>query len=289
MKATPPIDPSVIGTLRFAGRKESWVAESLGRFYKIVRKSDDPLRDLNDPACIETATREYADMRFLHELSDRVCCPERIEQACVVYPLLTGPDMRTLLMSRTADELQETCLLDAISLLARLHVGSDRLMAYPIKDYQRDSFLPPGPELLERMEGRKRTLVVTGFEARNFRFDKDKVAWFFFDPHHLWLGYPEEDFARFVISLLMIRGRRGGLRPWTGFDRFGLLSVYEDSAAAKLDRKLLNYFLHEQLAKRRFYAMKGMQRLRAPARILGRHYTNWYYRRLRRSLESQKF
>jgi len=281
--------PGDIASLRFARRKESWVAEAFGRFYKIVRKGDDPLRDLCEPECIQTALREYTDMRFLHGISERACRPERIEQACIVYPLLSGPDMRTLLMDADAHRQHRASLGAAMALLARLHHPEGKSAAYPAKDYRRDSFLPPDRDALERMERRERTLVVTGFEARNFRFDQDRAAWFFFDPHHLWLGFPEEDFARFVISLLMIKGRLRSFRPWTDFDRFGLLSTYEDLAPAGLDRKLLNYFLREQLAKRRFHAMQATRHMRAPIRILGRQYTDLYYRGLRRSLGSQEF
>ncbi|MGH8113437.1 MAG: hypothetical protein ACREPS_00070 [Rhodanobacteraceae bacterium] len=276
-----------ITTLKFRRRKESWVAEADGCFYKITRRSNDPLQDLGDPACIATSLSEYTDVRYLRELSDRVCCPERIEQACIVYPLLTGPDMYVLLMSNPAHERRESCLRDALQLLARLHHDSGA--GHPMKDYRRDSFLPPNREVLDCMERRKRTLVITGFEARNIRFDSNRAAWFFFDPHHLWRGFPEEDFARFLVSLLMIRGRRGGPRPWTSFDRFGLLSTYENFAPAKLDRNLLNYFLHEQLAMRRSHAMKSARQLPTPSRVFGVAYTQFYYRQLRRTLPSQKF
>lgn len=275
--------------LKFTRRRESWIAQSSAHFYKIIRKSNDPMQDLRDPECVATALREFTDMRFLHALSDRACRPDRVEQACVIYPLLSGPDMRTLLMNQAAREQHETCLRDAMMLLARLHGTGGESSQYPIKDYHRDSFLAPDQEVLERMSGRRRTLVATGFEARNFRFDQSRGAWIFFDPHHLWLGFPEEDFARFMISLLMIKGRRGGLRPWTDFDRFRLLSSYESLAPAKLDRKLLNHFLYEQLAKRKFYATRALLHMRTPTRTFVRHYTNLYYRQLLRSLEAQQF
>ena len=265
------------------------MAESSGSFYKIIRRTDDPLQDLDDPVCIDTASREFADMRFLHGISDRICPPERNERACIVYPLLSGPDMREVLLDKRARAQHESCLREAMELLARLHQRADGLAQYPVKDYRCDSFVLPDPGTSERMKERKRTLVVTGFEARNFRFDAGKAAWFFFDPHHLWQGLPEEDFARFLISLLMIKGRRRGFRPWKDFDRSELLAMYEESAPTKLDAKLLNYFLHEQLAKRRFHAMKAIPRMGPPAGAFVRTYTDWYYRRLQGALESQKF
>lgn len=279
--------PLAIDTLRFTRRRESWVAESRGCFYKIVRHGNDPLRDLDDPACIETARREYTDMQFLHALDGAACRPERIERACIVYPRLGGPDMRALLLGRGPAAPRVACLEAAMRSLARLHhADADR---YPVKDYRRDGFLAPGAAVLARMQGRARTLVVTGFEARNFRFDESRNAWCFFDPHHLWRGLPEEDLARLVVSLLMLPGRRRGPRVWTHFDRFALLDAYAANAPAKPDRPLLDWFLAEELAKRRFHAMKLARRLPAAARMPGVAYTALYYARLRRALASLRF
>lgn len=280
-----PLDP--LATLRFARRRESWVAASRGRFYKITRKSDDPLRDLVDPACIATSLREYTDMCFLHGLDEAACRPESVDRACIVYPLLSGPDMRTVLVGRASTEPREASLHGAMNLLARLHRGN--AAGYPVKDYRRDGFLAPPPAVLERMAGRPRTLVVTGFEARNFRFDRSRNAWCFFDPHHVWIGHPEEDFARFMISLLMIRGRRGGPRVWTLFDRFRLLAAYETLAPFKLDRALLNYFLDEQLAKRRFHATRLARRMPPTTRPFVMAYTFVCYHRLQRALSALRF
>lgn len=281
--------PSIgwIDRLEFKRRKESWVAESAGRFYKIVRKSDDPRRDLDDAACIAIATREYMDLRFLHALDDAVCRPERIDRACVIYPSLSGPDLRTLLLDAHSAEVREASLHSAMRLLAHLHHGD--AAGYPVKDYLCDGFLAPSPAVLARMCGRTRVLVVTGFEARNFRFDERRGAWCFFDPHHVWRGFPEEDFARFLVSLLTLRGRRSGPRPWVDFDRFRLLAAYEALAPARLDTQLLNYFLHEGLAMRRFHALRSAHGMAPVARPFGEAYTRFYYRRMRRALAAQHF
>jgi hypothetical protein len=276
-----------ISTLRFTRRKESWVAASAEHFYKITRTSEDPMCDLVDPACIGTSLREYTDACFLHGLDAAVCRPEGIDHACIVYPFLSGPDLRTWLISRACSGQHEKPLYSAMALLARLHHG--KAEGYPVKDYRRDSFLAPPPAALERMADRRRTLVVTGFEARNFRFDHSRDAWFFFDPHHIWIGHPEEDFARFMISLLMIRGRRRGLRLWTEFDRFRLREAYEKLAPAKLDGTLLNYFLREELAMRRFHATKLARRMPAATRAFVTAYTRLYYHRLQRGLAAQRF
>lgn len=283
--AAPPMDP--IGDLAFRRRKESWVAESGGCFYKVVRRSNDPRRDLDDPACAAIATREYDDLCFLHALDPAVCRPTRIDRACVVYPTLTGPDLRTLLLRASTHATHAAALHSAMQLLAHLHHGDAG--GHPLKDYRRENFLPPGPAVLARMQGRPRTLVITGFEARNFRYDKPRATWRFFDPHHVWRGYPEEDFARFVVSLLMLPGRRRGPRTWAGFDRFRLLGEYEALAPARLDRPLLNYFLDEKLAMRRFHALRSAHRAAFAVRPIGVAYTRFYYQRMQRALALQHF
>lgn len=286
--SAPATLSDALAALTFVRRKESWVATSVGYFYKIARHGDDPMRDIDDPSCIATAAREYADMRFLASLADAVCRPERIEGACIVYPRLGGPDLRTLLLDRASLTGQrDAALRSAMRLLARLHHGD--AAGHPVKDYRRDGFLAPNAEVLDAMRRRQRTLVVTGFEARNFRYDVDRDAWFFFDPHHLWSGCPEEDLARFVISLLMLPGRRHGPRVWTDFDRFRLLQAYEADAPGKLDRPLLDWFLAEELAKRRFHAIRLANRLPAARRVVGVAYTRVYYRWLRRALAFQQF
>jgi hypothetical protein len=87
----------------------------------------------------------------------------------------------------------------------------------------------------------------------------------------------------------MIRGRRRGLRLWTRFNRFRLRNVYESLAPAQLDDTLLNYFLFEELAMRRFHAIKLARRTPAMARAFLMAYTRLYYHRLQRALASRRF
>ena len=89
-----------LAEIAFTPRKESWVASSADRFYKIFRRSDDPLRDWLDPACMEKAGREYVDTLLLRGLSEHVCTPLRLDHACVVYPRLSGPDLRPMLQQQ---------------------------------------------------------------------------------------------------------------------------------------------------------------------------------------------
>ena len=282
MKAALPDDLSnEIVNLRFMRRQESWVAESSGHFYKIIRKSDDPLRDLRDPACIETARREYNDLRFLHQLSDNVCCPERMEQGCIVYPYLSGPDMRVVLQSDATHEQRATCLREAMVLLARFHSAVGNVGRYPVKDYQRDNHLTPNAAITERIAARNRTLVISGFEVRNLRFDQTRKAWRFFDPHHVKRGMPEEDFARFVVSLLMVNwGRDGTLRCWSDFDMDDLLAMYERAASINLDKALLDHFLRQTVVMRKSFAMKALRTMKPAQRIIGWPYLMMYFQQI---------
>lgn len=281
-----------IESLEFIPRKESWVASSSGWFYKIFRASDDPARDWRNPACIETATREYVDTLFLRRLSDHVCAPVRRDHACVVYPHLSGPDMRAMLQQRDgADQRQCSAgLHDAMAVLARLHAGSAEVAEYPVKDYLHNGYFAPDAGVAERISARARTLFIGGFEVRNFRFDRQHNGWFFFDPQRVFLGMPEDDVARFIVSLLMINwGRGGSLRLWQDFDPIDLLSAYEHAAKRSLDRTLLNYFLRETVAMRRHFAEKSLRSMSRVRRIPGRPYLAIYFLQLQQWVENHEF
>jgi hypothetical protein len=275
-----------IDELAFTARKESWVASSAGRFYKIFRRSDDPARDWLDPLCMEKASREYADTLFLGRLSGRVCTPVRLDHACVVYPLLSGPDMHPMLrqMRGAADARRRTgALREAMVLLAQLHGAKRDTADYPVKDYLHNGYLVPDVAVTRRIGERDRTLFISGFEVRNFRFDHHRDGWFFFDPQHVFLGMPEDDLARFVISLLMINwGQGGSVRLWQDFSASDLLSIYETASGRSLDRILLNYFLRETIAMRRYFAQKALRNMRGAKRVLGAPYLSAYFMQLNR-------
>ncbi len=274
-----------IDGLAFTPRKESWVASSAGWFYKIFRRSDDPERDWLDPVCMEKASREYADTLFLGRLSGRVCEPVQLDHACIVYPQLSGPDMRPILQQRgTADTRQRArTLREAMMVLAQLHGVPHDAPDYPFKDYLHNGYLVPDAEVAKRIGARERTLFIGGFEVRNFRFDRRREGWFFFDPQHVFLGMPEDDLARFVISLLMINwGQGGSVRLWQDFEIDDLISNYERAAGRSLDRILLNYFLREIIAMRRHFAEKALRNMSGPKRIIGRPYLSAYFMQLNR-------
>lgn len=278
-----------IAALGFAPRKESWVASSEGNFYKIFRSSDDPARDWMDPACIEQARREYADMQLLHGFSERVCRPLRVDHACVVYPHLSGPDLLAMLRRRGGAQ-GATALRDAMLLLARLHAEGTAASHYPSKDYLVDTHLSPDADVLRRIAERERTLCIEGFEVRNFRYDRDRSAWLFFDPQVVHRGVPENDLARFLVSLLMVNwGKGGSPRIWTGFGFPELVSTYEHAASRPVDKILLNYFLHETIAMRRHFAERALRALHGVPRLLGRPYLTAYFLQLEKWVATHGF
>jgi hypothetical protein len=274
-----------IDALAFTPRKQSWVACSGDRFYKLFRRSDDPARDWLDDACIEDARREHDDMQLLHRFGERACTPLRRDHGCVVYPRLSGPDLREMLLRHDAGKTERaSALRDALSLLAQLHGASaDAISHYPLKDYRADGHLRPDAEVLRRIADCPRTLCIEGFEVRNFRFDQRCRAWMFFDPQVVSRGVPENDIARFIISLLMVNwGKGGSPRIWRGFHIGDLVSVYERAASRSTDPILLNHFLYETIAMRRHFAERALSALHGVSRILGRPYLSTYFLQLER-------
>lgn len=282
-----------LAELAFTPRKESWVASSADRFYKIFRRSDDPLRDWLDPTCMEKAAREYADALLLRELSEHVCTPLRLDHACVVYPRLSGPDLRPMLQQKHGafgPRHRAQALRKAMVVLAQLHRARSNPAGYPAKDYLHDGYLVPDAEVARRIGERERTLFIGGFEVRNFRYDEEREDWLFFDPQHVYLGMPEDDVARFVISLLMINwGQGGGVTLWQGFDVEDLLAAYEDAAGFLLDGTLLTYFLRETIAMRRHFAQKALRNMAGARRVIGRPYLAGYFMQLNHWAANHEF
>lgn len=270
-----------ITALAFRPRKESWVAASPEGFHKLFRASDDPVRDWLDPACAATAAREDADMQLLHRAAADVCPPVRRDHACLVYPYLSGPDLRATLRTRGGGGAGAAGLAAAMRVLARLHTTGEDLSRYAAKAYPASGYLPPDLDVLRRIAARPRRLCLEGFEVRNFRYDRRRDAWCFFDPQAISLGVPENDVARFIVSLLMVNwGRGGGLRIWTAFDAGALVAAYERAAGDTLDATLLSYFTHESIAMRRHFAERALGGLRGAARLLGRPYLVNYFHQL---------
>jgi hypothetical protein len=277
------VNPNSIVDLGFIKRPASWVATSGPLFYKVVRRTDDPKRDFEDPVCIEQAREEYTQMLFLHKLSPQVCRPTRLERGCIVYPRLSGPDMYTFLRDGCSRDEVNDCLQEAVVLLAKLHAGGDMASDYTEKNYRTKTYNSIDPTTAKFMGERRRTIIIDGFEVRNLRFDDISQNWYFFDPHHVSLGFPEEDFARFVVSLLMINWNlKGRLHLWKNFDVSDLLLKYNSVASERLEKKLINFFLHDAIMMRKHFATKSLNNMPALKRYMGGLYLFWYFYQLKK-------
>jgi hypothetical protein len=181
-------------------------------------------------------------------------------------------------------------LRKAMLVLAQLHRARPELADYPVKDYLHDGYLVPDADVARRIGERERTLFIGGFEVRNFRYDQDHDDWFFFDPQHVYRGMPEDDLARFIVSLLMINwGQGGSVALWRGFDVENLLSAYENAAGILLDGALLTYFLRETIAMRRHFAQKALRNMKGAKRVIGRPYLASYFMQLNHWAANHEF
>ena len=72
---------------------------------------------------------------------------------------------------------------------------------------------------IKSIESQQKTIVVLGFEVRNFKRIYPNGSFNFFDPHHLLIGVPEDDFCRYLLSLLMLNwGNNTNFLIWRKFD-----------------------------------------------------------------------
>jgi len=268
---------------KFTRRPLSWITEDENCFYKIPRGSESVESDMVDPECISEAGKEYELSNFLGCVDESINKPMRVEQACIISPMMSGPDMIDFIRKLKDGAAIQDCIETSIRLLGRLHLASVDISGFPIHDYGRDSFLAATAELAESISAKRRTVVIDGFEVRNFRYDKIRNKWLFFDPHNIRQGIPEEDISRFIVSLLMLNwGRAFKFRIWTGFCARSLLKVYKNESSVKIDGQLLKYSFELILNMRRYYALKSVRDMSYFKRIVARMYLEIYFRQMHR-------
>ena len=242
----------LIGSGQFSRRLLSWVCVREGYFLKIPRVHGEIEADLRDGAA--EAEREYRLTRQLAEqLDDMVDPPLHLIEGCIVKRRLTGADLWALARREGATPRVRTAIIHGLKLAARLHLlAPDAVPALPIHDYSSDPYLPAPERLRGRLRRRPRTIVITGLEVRNFKEACAGGPWRFFDPHDAVLGAPEDDVARYILSLLMVTwGRHADCRIWSRFDYGELIRAYEAERGALLDGELLAYMFQRNIAMRR--------------------------------------
>lgn len=267
----------------FFKRQLSWVAEDGACFFKIPRSSNSVTSDIVDPECISEARKEFVITKFLADLDESINKPLRVEQACIVYPLMSGPDMIDFIRKQKESPVIQDCIEASIRLLGRLHRATIDVSHLREHDYAKDRFLEAPPNLVGAISARRKTAVIDGFEVRNFRYDDVRDKWLFFDPHNIRRGIPEEDIARFIVSLLMLNwGKIPGLRVWTEFYGSSLLKAYEKESSVIIDESLLKYAFQLILNVRRYYAQKSVREMSFMKRILARIYLEIYFHQMQK-------
>jgi hypothetical protein len=270
-------------TGRFECRRHSWVCSHEGLFFKIPRLEESPGPSLAEPSAIEAARLEYELTSQLAVLDDAIEAPLGRVGACLVKRHIPGVDaVRVARAAGAGGELQEA-LEAGVSLAGRLHrPGVAVLAERPVYDYGADPYLPAHEAVLERLRSRPRSLVVEGFEVRNFRREDATGRWKFFDPHNVLLGVPEQDFTQYVLSVLMINwGRNVRCRTWTRFDYPALREAYERARGEALDPLLLQYSFRRNVRVRMARALYWANRLGGVHRLGALTYAKIYFAQIR--------
>jgi hypothetical protein len=285
--ATCPVD---LAKLNFLRRQESWVVKDRGQFIKIPRLSEDPLADVWDPRCVAIATKDYENHVALNAICSRIPRPLWVWQACTAFPWLSGPDMREALLHAGSRDAAEHIAAAALEVLACIHGRSSDAKVFPWRDYGRTQFRPMIEIEASIIASAKRVVVMDGFEVRNFRFDYANSAWRFSDPHHISMGCAEQDVARFLVSLLMLNWGRDG-RPWVWqrLEPGRLLDAYTRAGGVPLNRSLLNYFLGDCVAMRKFHAWKSLTGMRPFAKAAAWAFYATYFFQINRWVSANAF
>lgn len=257
----------------FSARPLSWIYCTQEYVFKITRYSDSIEDDIFNPKSIKYSKKEYEQLLLLNQLDASVIKPLDLIDACMVMPYIKGHDLiNESAKIRVQDNLVDflAYIEEGIALCGRLHRYESVIFAdIPEYNYQKHEFLPASePHLIQAIKNHRKTISIQGFEIRNFRYDQLSGKLVFFDPHHVYLGLPEEDFTRYILSLLMINwGRNINFLIWQKFDYAKLVKVYETTRGAKLDKLMLDYTFSLNLAMRKAHAktsileMNGFKKL----------------------------
>jgi hypothetical protein len=241
----------LIGAKLFTGRFWSWVCVGERYFLKIPRAHGGQLEtDFTDGGA--EAERECRLTQSLAErLDGMVDAPLRLIDGCIVKRRLTGPDLWRIAKAQGATPLVQQAITQGVVLAAHLHrLEPAALPDLAVHDYANDPYLPAPKELHDRLSQRRRAIVLGGLDVRNFKQDRAGGRWLFFDPHNAALGVPEDDFSRYILSLLMINwGRHAYCRIWTQFDFQTLVCLYEEARGACLDHEVLGYIFQRNIAR----------------------------------------
>jgi hypothetical protein len=270
----------LISSEQFVARRWSWVCVREHYFLKIPRLHGQRQADLG--AGILEAEEEYRLTDRLTQQLEMVDAPLMLIDACIVKRRLLGQDLWRLARQEGGTAEVQAAITQGLELAARLHnLDPATVPNLPVHDYANDPYLPAPKELLDPLRQKRRSIILAGFEVRNFMQDRPGGQWKFFDPHEAMLGAPEDDFARYVLSLLMINwGRNLHCRAWTHFDYPRLVRVYEAARGGHLEQDVLAYMFQRNIAARRFGARRATGKLPWFMRVAARSYEELFFRQV---------
>jgi len=267
---------------RFTRRPLSWVAVTDDLFFKVPRRSNDVLTDATDHSVLTKAAEEYRVLVQLSEITPHVLRPVGVVSGfgCLVMHRINGQNARDILRNGSDKTVIAQTVLAGIDVCASLHTCRRFPASLHPYDYSADPFadvlsMPPSRPI------DRATLVIDGFEIRNIlvrTIDKFPI---FFDPHQIAIGYPEDDLARYVVSLLMVSWGRGGLRVWREFSTRSLIETYQKQANISIDAERMGYFLKRTVRMREYYARESERRLPLPIRGLGALYRSSFFHQIK--------
>jgi hypothetical protein len=210
--------------------------------------------------------------------------PLRLIDGCIVKRRLTGPDLWMLAKEEGVTPRVRSAIAHGVVLAAQLHRLDPAVVPdLAVHDYANDPYLPAPARLRDRLSQRQRTIVLAGLEVRNFKQDRADGRWLFFDPHHAVLGAPEDDFTRYILSLLMMNwGRHADCRIWTRFDYHELVAAYETARGVPLDHELLAYMFRRNIARVRSEVRAFGDWSRLMVRVAARAYEDVFFWQIRR-------
>lgn len=266
---------------KIISRRWSWVASSNNFFFKIPKLSESLKSDMSNPKALKSAREEYDNLIFLKRLCDDVVKPVDIleKYSCVIMDHIEGWDLLDELGNNNGPEALQLALEEGISLCALWHKYVPKESEKPpYIDYLNNHFYPAGDEVIRALRSHTYTIISSGYEIRNLMRDQKTNRLKFFDPHHLSLSAPEEDFTRFILSILMANwGKKMNLFIWNNFNFSRLVKVYEEARGAPLNKHILRYTFDLNVAMRKYFVEESIKQMKIYIRPVGLFYKKVYF------------
>lgn len=275
---------------RFKERPLSWVCVVGEFFLKVPKFPAGSTLDADHPETLESVKQEYQACSLLHEKTPAVIRPLPLIPGlgCLFSAFVRGRDLLDILRNEEMSiEQRDDLLEDGVGICAAWHdVESQSISGISEYDYAASPFLKLSESELEVIRKSRKTLISQGFEVRNLRYSSEDGNVRFFDPHILNWGMAEEDFARFIVSLLMLNWKTRRPWIWKRFQLNRLLSSYESISVKPLSRDVLELAFRHVVAMREYHGKKRVSIAAAWIRPVMSFYCYAYFRQMRSWIKS---